>query len=85
MKVNVKIGKPDVYVGDVINFNKKPCMVVYLGSNLDKYGVASLDGAEGGRLLAIFESLHDIDKDSRTESVLISRDEVIISKKGDAE
>lgn len=85
MKVNVKIGKPDVFVGDIINFNKKPCMVVHLGGSPDKYGVVSLDGVEGGCLLATFGGLYDIDVDSRTESVLINWHEVVISKKRGAE
>ena len=81
MEVNVKIGRPDVYVGDVISFNRKPCMVVYLGSYPDKYGVVSLDGEEGGTLLATFEVLANIDGDSRTESVLIGKYDVVITKK----
>lgn len=85
MKVNVKIGRPDVYVGDVISFNGKPCMVVCLVRGPIKYGVVSLDGEEGGTLLTTFEGLSDIDGDSRTERVLISRADVVISKKEGAE
>lgn len=78
MEVNVKIGRPDVHVGDVISFNRKPCMVVYLGGC---YGIVSLDGEEGGTLLITFKGLTDINGDSRTESVLIDKYDVVITKK----
>lgn len=81
MEVNVKIERPAVYVGDVISFNRKPCMVVYLGGCSDEYGVVSLDGEEGGTLLTTFKGITDIDGDSRTESVLIEQCDVVITKK----
>lgn len=81
MEVVYEKNKTDVYVGDIILFNRKPCMIVYLGSYPDRYGVVSLDGEEGGTLLATFEVLANIDRDSRTESVLIGKYDVVITKK----
>lgn len=81
MEVVYEKNKADVHVGDIILFNRRPCMVVYLGSHVDKYGVVSLDGGEGGVLLATFEGLCDIDVDSGTESVLIDKYDVVITKK----
>lgn len=81
MEVVYEKEQKDVYVGDIILFNRRPCMVVYLGSHMDKYGVVSLDGGEGGVLLATFDGLCDIDGDSRTESVLIEQYDVVITKK----
>lgn len=81
MEVVYEKNKADVYVGDIILFNRRPCMVVYLGSYSDKYGVVSLDGEEGGVLLATFNELCDIDVDSGTESVLIDKYDVVITKK----
>lgn len=85
MKVNVSLKRPDVYVGDIIQFDKKPCMVVLLEMHPGNYGVISLDGVEGGKLLATFEGLSNIDKDSRTGCVLISKSNVVISRKEVAE
>lgn len=81
MEVVYEKEQKNVYVGDIILFNGRPCMVVYLGSHVDKYGVVSLDGGEGGVLLATFEGLCDIDVDSGTESVLIDKYDVVITKK----
>lgn len=81
MEVVYEKNKTDVYVGDIILFNRRPCMVVYLGGHVDKYGVVSLDGGEGGVLLATFDGLCDIEVDSGIESVLIDKYDVVITKK----
>lgn len=81
MEVVYEKEQKDVFVGDIILFNGRPCMVVYLGGFVDKYGVVSLAGEEGGVLLATFGGLCDIDVDSMTERVLIVRNNVVITKK----
>lgn len=84
MEVVYEKEQKNVYVGDIILFNGRPCMVVYLGGFVDKYGIVSLAGEGGGVLLATFDGLYDIDVDSMTESVLIVRKDVVITKKGGA-
>lgn len=81
MKVAVKPKRNDVYVGDVILFDKKPCMVIDMGEDSDNYGILSLDEVNGGDVIEIFEGLHQIDVDSRTNGVLIPRIDVVITKK----
>lgn len=92
MKVAVKPKRNDVYVGDIILFDKKPCMVIDMGDMVidvgedsDNYGILSLDEVNGGDVLEIFKTLHGIDNDSRTNGVLISRNDVVITKKEGAE
>lgn len=85
MKVNISLKKPDVYVGDIVIFNKIPCMVIDMGEDSDEYGMLSLDECGGGEVIETFNLLSEIDMDSRTERVLIKKSDIVISKKGGAE
>lgn len=81
MKVAVNMKKLDVYVGDVIQFDGQPCMVIDMGKESDNYGILSLAEHGGGDVIELFSTLHSIDLDSRTELLLIPRDNIIITKK----
>lgn len=83
MKVLSKVKRAvDCYVGDVILFNSEPCMVIFLGDLMKGYGVLALEGSKAGEVLDEFDMISKIDTDSRTQEVLIKRQEVLICKEG---
>ena len=85
MKVEIRESKPDVYLGDIIQFDGKPCMVIYIWQCPNAYGILSLAESNGGSVIETFKTLTEIDSDSRTERVLIRNSNVSITSKGGAE
>lgn len=82
MRVELQAQKTDVFVGDMIIFDKKPCMVIEINKCPNEYGVLSLDENTGGEVIAKFTTLSSIDYNQRTERIIIKNSDIVISKKG---
>ena len=70
----------DCYTGDIVLYNRKPCMVVEFQRPYgdSRYGLVSLEGSNAGDVIEEFNIISDIDQ--VLDAVLIPRIKVLITK-----
>lgn len=72
--------KCDCYPGDIVLYNRKPCMVVEFQRPYEnnRYGLVSLEGSNTGEVIEEFKLISDIDQ--VLDVVLIPRRKVLITR-----
>jgi hypothetical protein len=72
--------KCDCYTGDIVLYNRKPCMVVEFQRPYGdhRYGLVSLEGSNAGDVVEEFNIISDIDQ--VLDAVLIPRRKVLITR-----
>lgn len=83
MKVDDRLSKTDVLVGDIIRFKDVPCMVIDLGTFSDYFGILALEGSDAGTVIAQHGGLHEIDDDIRTQTLLLKKKDILITNLGE--